>query len=242
MRPRIGITSWHQMWGEQRWQSLPEDYTRAIAFAGGLPLILPILRRDEGLILIEEFLDGVDGLLFTGGEDIHPAFYGEPILDRCGTIDQERDHFEMELAKAALARHVPILGICRGMQLLNIALGGSLYQDLHYCPGAAVYHCAPKEKRYALMHKVTLFPGSRLATIFGTSTFAVTSTHHQLVKDVARGLKVTAVAEDGVVEGVEAEAYPFLLAVQWHPERMIREHEEQLGPFRALVQAASRRR
>lgn len=238
MRPRIGITSWHHMWGEERWEYLPEDYTRAVAFAGGLPLILPTIRSDEDLI--EEFLDGVDGLLFTGGEDIHPSFYGEPILDRCGEIDQDRDHFEMELAKAALDRHFPILGICRGIQLLNVALGGSLYQDLSYCPGAAEHHHAPKERRYELMHKVTLSPESRLAMIFGTSTFDVTSTHHQILKDVAPGLKVTAVAEDGVVEGVEAEGYPFLLAVQWHPERMIWQHQEQLGLFKALIEAARR--
>lgn len=240
MRPRIGITSWHQ------------DYSMAIAHAGGIPLILPTLppfpssSRGEGQggglqeALFDAFLDAVDGLLFTGGEDIHPSFYGEVLQERCGEIDQDRDPFEIELAKAALSRHLPILGICRGIQLFNVVMGGSLYQDLSYRPGTAEHHNAPKEKRYELIHPVKLVPESRLYQILGSLEFEVTSTHHQVIKELAPGLKVSALASDGVIEGVEAEDYPFLLAVQWHPERMLWRYPEQLGLFRALVEAASR--
>lgn len=237
MRPRIGITSWHHDEGDERWEFAPEPYSRAIAQAGGLPLILPIIRDED---LLVEVLDTLDGLLFTGGEDIHPSFYGEPIEERCGRIDQERDHFELKLAEAALNRQLPILGICRGIQLLNIVLGGSLYQDLSYRPGTLPHHLSLREKRYELVHRVNLQPESHLAKVFRSLAFDVTSTHHQLLKDVAPGLKAVAFADDGVVEGVEATDYPFLLAVQWHPERMIGKHPEHLALFRALVQAASR--
>jgi len=237
MRPRIGITSWHHEEGGERWAFAPEPYSRAVAQAGGLPLILPIIRDED---LLDELLDTLDGLLFTGGEDIHPSFYDEVVEERCGRIDQERDRFELELAEAALDRQIPILGICRGIQLLNVVLGGSLYQDLSYRPGTFPHHLSPGEKRYEPVHRVNLQPESHLAKVFGTLALDVTSTHHQLLKDVAPGLKAVAFADDGVVEGVEAEDYPFLLAVQWHPERMIGKHPEQLALFRALVQAASR--
>lgn len=239
MRPRIGITSWHHEEGGERWEYAPEPYSRTIAQAGGLPLILPTLRNED---LLDQLLDTLDGLLFTGGEDIHPSFYGETIQERCGKIDQDRDDFELELAQAALDRHVSILGICRGIQLLNVALGGSLYQDLCYRPGTLRHHHSPGEKRYELVHQVNLQPESHLAKLFGSVVFDVTSTHHQLLKDVAPPLKAVAFSDDGVVEGVEAEDYPFLLAVQWHPERMIGKHPEQLILFRALVQAASSHR
>ena len=258
MRPKIGIASWHHAptpsLPRQRgrgWEGV-EDYSTAIAHAGGIPLILPIpppfpspsggegRGEDPQEALFDAFLNSVDGLLFTGGEDIHPSFYGELLQERCGEIDQDRDLFEIELAKAAMARHLPILGICRGIQLFNVVMGGSLYQDLSYRPGTAEHHGAPNEKRDELIHPVRLVPESRLHQILGSIEFEVTSTHHQIIKELAPGLKVSAVAYDGVIEGVEAEDYPFLLAVQWHPERMLWRSPEQLGLFKALVEAASR--
>ncbi|MFN3477053.1 MAG: gamma-glutamyl-gamma-aminobutyrate hydrolase family protein, partial [Candidatus Methylomirabilales bacterium] len=198
--------------------------------------------RDPQEALFDAFLDAVDGLLFTGGEDIHPSFYGELLQERCGEIDQDRDHFEIELAKRAFNRRMPMLGICRGIQLFNVVLGGSLYQDLSYRPGTAEHHDAPNEKRDELIHKVKLVPGSRLSRILGRLEFEVTSTHHQVLKELAPGLKVSATALDGVIEGVEAEDYPFLVAVQWHPERMLWHSPEQLGLFRALIEASRRYR
>lgn len=245
MRPRIGITSWHHDEGGECWEYIPKDYSTAITHAGGIPLILPTIYVGAGLKpapTLNELLDSVDGLLFTGGEDIHPSFYGEVPQERCGEIDQDRDRFEIELAERALNRKLPILGICRGIQLLNVVMGGSLYQDLSYRPGTAEDHHAPEERRYELIHKVRLIPGSRLYQILGSFEFEVTSTHHQMIKDLASSLKVSAVASDGVIEGVEAEEYPFLLAVQWHPERMLRRSPEQLSLFKAFVEAASRPR
>jgi putative glutamine amidotransferase len=239
MRPRIGITSWHRRDadGLERWESIRENYTRAVGAAGGLPLIVPI--GGDGPEEIGSYLDALDGLLFTGGEDVAPAYYGEPRHERCQEPDPERDLFEIALARAALACRLPILGICRGLQLLNVAAGGTLYQDLSCRPGTAGYHAAATAERRNLIHAVRVLPGTRLHTFMEVGESRVTSTHHQFVKDLAPGFRVAAEsAEDGIVEAIEASDRPFLLAVQWHPERMFRDHPPHLALFRALVEGA----
>lgn len=250
MRPRIGITSWHHRDDEERWEAVLDAYTHAVLQAGGLPMILPIAptgpalspehsRRVEGPALVEEYLQAIDGLIMTGGADIHPAFYGQIVLERCGEIDEERDRFEVELIHAARMRDLPFLGICRGLQVLNVALGGSLYQDLSYRQGTDPAHDSPRERRAEPAHPVAIAAGSHLAEITGARELPVTSTHHQIIRDLAPDLEVSAVAPDGVIEGVEGPGR-FLLAVQWHPERMITRHPEQLAIFRAFIQQAER--
>jgi len=247
-RPRIGITSWHHRDEEERWEAVLEGYSRAVLEAGGLPLILPIVGAEPALspepcrsgpTLVEEYMQAIDGLIMTGGADIHPSFYGQIVLDRCGDIDEERDRFEVELVHAARARDLPFLGICRGLQVLNVALGGSLYQDLSYRQGTDPSHQSPREQRGDTAHPVSLATGSRLAEILGTRELPVTSTHHQVIRDLAPDLKASAVAPDGVIEGVEGPGR-FLLAVQWHPERMVARHPEQLALFRALIDHAGK--
>ncbi len=237
MRPRIGVTSWHHQDGDERWEFVKEPYTRAVAEAGGLPVILPIATH--GLEMAQEYVDGLDGLIFTGGEDVHPSFYGEEVLERCGEIDEKRDLFERDLFQAARDRMKPVLGICRGLQLINVACGGSLYQDLSYRPGTLPDHQAGPERRYETVHSVRVRPGTRLAAIMGAEKVPVTSTHHQIVRKLAPGFRVSAESGDGVIEGIESDAHPFLLAVQWHPERLALKEAEQLALFRALVRAAS---
>jgi putative glutamine amidotransferase len=258
MRPRIGITSWHHGDDEERWEAVLDAYTRAVLEVGGLPVILPIaiaepvLSRVEGPVLspessrsepalAEEYLETIDGLIMTGGVDIHPSFYGQIVLERCGEIDEERDRFEVELIHAARGRDLPFLGICRGLQVLNVALGGTLYQDLSYRQGTDPAHMSPRERRGEPAHGVAITPGSRLADILGPRDMPVTSTHHQIIRDLAPELAASAIAPDGVIEAVEGPGR-FLLAVQWHPERMARRHPEQLALFRALVERAKRRR
>lgn len=239
MRPRIGITSWHRNDGDklERWEAIRDTYTGAICTAGGLPIILPIADDDPGLI--GDFLDTLDGLLFTGGEDVAPAYYGEPVDERCQEPDGARDLFEIHLARAALARRTPVLGICRGLQVLNVAAGGSLYQDIACRPGTLSHHSAGAADRQKLIHAVRILPGTRLHGIMGVKEAQVTSTHHQFVKDLAPGFRVTAESlEDGIVEAIEDPDRPFLLAVQWHPERMVRDHAEHLALFQGLVRAA----
>jgi putative glutamine amidotransferase len=194
----------------------------------------------SGPALAEEYLETIDGLIMTGGADIHPSFYGQIVLERCGEIDEERDRFEVELIHAARGRDLPFLGICRGLQVLNVALGGTLYQDLSYRQGTDPAHMSPRERRGEPAHGVAITPGSRLADILGPRDMPVTSTHHQIIRDLAPDLVVSAAAPDGVIEAVEGPGR-FLLAVQWHPERMARRHPEQLALFRALVEQAKRR-
>ncbi|MBI2882603.1 MAG: gamma-glutamyl-gamma-aminobutyrate hydrolase family protein [Candidatus Methylomirabilis oxyfera] len=237
MRPRIGITSWHYQDDDERWEAILEGYPRAVLEAGGVPLILPITPTDPAMA--EAYLDTIDGLLLTGGADIHPSFYGQTILERCGEIDEERDRFELGLVHAARSRDLPLLGICRGLQVLNVALGGSLYQDLSYRKETDPAHQNPRERRDEPVHQVAIAEGSRLVGILGIRQLRVTSTHHQIIRDLAPGLTVNAVAPDGVIEGVE-DAGRFLLAVHWHPERMFTHHPEQLALFRALVEEAER--
>jgi len=239
MRPRIGITSWHRSDpdGLERWEAIRDTYTGAVRAAEGLPIILPI--GDDNPAAIRDYLAAVDGLLFTGGEDIAPAYYGEPRDERCQEPDRERDLFEISLARAGLAGNVPMLGICRGLQVLNVAAGGSLYQDIACRPGTARYHAASLANRGQLIHGVRLVPGTRLHAIMGVVESQVTSTHHQFVKQVAPGFRVGAEsAEDGIVEAIEHPGHAFTVAVQWHPERIYNERAEHLAVFRALVNAA----
>lgn len=237
MRPKIGITSWHYLDDDERWQAILEGYPRAILEAGGLPLILPTTSTEP--VIADAYLDIIDGLLLTGGADVHPSFYDQTVLERCGEIDEERDRFEVELVHAARGRDVPLLGICRGLQVLNVALGGSLYQDLSYRQQTDPAHQSPRDRRREPVHQIAIAEGSRLAAILGARELRVTSTHHQIIRDLAPGLTVNAVAPDGVVEGVEGTGR-FLLAVHWHPERMFTHHPEQLALFRALVDAAAK--
>ena len=239
MRPRIGITSWHRndRDGLERWEAIRTTYTGAVLAAGGLPLILPIAGGDPPMPA--DYLEAVDGVIFSGGEDVAPAYYGEARDERCQEPDPDRDLFEIHLARAALERRLPVFGICRGLQVLNVAAGGTLYQDLTCRPGTMACHSASAADRRRLIHRVRIHPATRLSAIMGVDESAVTSTHHQFVKEVAPGFQVSAEsAEDGIVEAIEQPTFPFLIAVQWHPERMVREHAPHLALFRALVEAA----
>lgn len=193
----------------------------------------------------DALLDLVDGLLFSGGADIDPSYYGDTDLHP-DTYDVHpfRDRFELELLTKAIERDFPIFCICRGVQLLNVACGGSLFQHVpDHCDStiphrqhAAGYHS------HQPSHTVTAAPGSLLAAVYEATEINVNSHHHQAVKDVAHGLRSTATAEDGLVEAVELSERTFVLGVQWHPEMMFHEHPEHLAPFKRLVEAATVRR
>jgi putative glutamine amidotransferase len=210
VRPLIGISSYPR--GGQRLSfSVPCEYVDAVRMAGGVPVVLPPVLGP-----VQEALDAISGLIFPGGGDIHPEHYGGDDHDTNYGICHERDHFELVLAHAALERPgLPILCVCRGMQLLNVVLGGDLIAHIPDRFGTQVIHRSPDVK--PVPHPVAICPESRLARVYGASAI-VQSVHHQAVGRLADGLRAVAWAADGVVEAVESERHDFVVAVQWHPE------------------------
>ncbi len=202
-------------------------YAAAVAAAGGIPVLVPLVGEPAAV------LDHLDGLLLSGGSDLDPAHYGEDHHPRLGELDGARDDHELILARAAIARDLPVFGVCRGHQVLVVAGGGSLWQDLPSQQPSGVAHDAEVEA----IHEVTVVPGSRLAAVLGTTRLRTNSRHHQAAKTLGPGWNATATATDGVVEGIELPGRRFVLGVQWHPEDMQGEapHREL---FNALVAAA----
>ncbi len=205
---------------------------------GGAPLQIPLGLDHETLRAIFE---RVDGLLLAGGGDIAPAYYGEPTSDKCKGVDRERDTLEMTLVRWSVETGKPLLTICRGIQVMNVALGGSLYQDLLTdMPGALRhdYFTSDGFARDHLAHSLTLVPDSGLIRLLGAERLVVNSLHHQGIKDVAPDLTPVGYAPDGLVEAVEVEDHPFAVGVQWHPEALAPDDPVMRRLFEALVKAA----
>lgn len=214
-----------------------QSYVHAVARAKAAPLLIPLLA-DE--VLLRALYDRMNGLLLPGGEDVHPNQYGEAVHDRCGKISDLRDGVELALIRWAVADHKPLLAICRGIQVLNVALGGSLYQDISaQVPGAGRHDWYPGYPRDYLPHPVEITPHTRLAHLMGAGPLPVNSLHHQAVKEAAPGLTVTAWAPDSIVEAVEANRHPFALGVQWHPEELAPDDTGAQRLFDALVEACA---
>ena len=215
-------------------------YCRSIALAGGAPALIPL---ELGELAWRSLYQRLDGLLLPGGVDIAPALYREAPHPKLGKVDDALDQAEMALARWALAEGLPLLGICRGIQTLNVAAGGSLYQDLpSQFPGALRHSFSPPDyPRTHRAHAVHVEPGSRLAGILGARETMVNSRHHQAVRDLATGFVVSARAPDGVIEGIESGDVRFAVGVQWHPESLAADDPQMLAIFEALVRAASSR-
>jgi len=231
-RPRIGISAYEVTADFAHWRGvpcvmIPAAYTGAVYAAGGLPLMLAPLEENV------ELLDDLDGLILSGGSDIGPALYGQPAHAQTTPVFPHRDHAELVLLQAALERELPVLGICRGMQLLNVALGGDLHQHLPEVVADAGQH--KNAPGTWTKHPIDITPGTRLAGILGERTEGV-SCHHQSPDRIGEGLVVSASAPDGVVEGIELPGRELALGVLWHPE------EDEAGGaalFRELVECAS---
>ena len=227
----IGITACRKL----------EDYRQAILHVGGEPRILdPSMSLDQAI-------GGIDGLLLTGGDDVTPSLYGEPAHPATVEAEAGRDDFEIGLIKAARARELPIFAICRGVQVLNVACGGTLVQDIpSQLPGALGHSLpCPPNQAYTFAHEVWIEKDSLLATLMRErltdDACEVNSRHHQAVKDVAKGFKVSATAPDGVIEAIEDPEALFCLGVQWHPENFIRTGEFR-PLFEGFLEAAQRPR
>ena len=210
-------------------------YLHAIQQAGGVPVALPPQLSADSLARLAAALDG---LLLTGGGDVDPARYGEAPHPTVYEVAPARDAIETSAVRIALDHRLPILAVCRGIQVLNVALGGSLYQDVGTDPCTELPH-SQKEPRDQPTHKVKVEPRSRLAKVLGTDEIEVNSMHHQAVKALGRGLVAVAWAPDQIIEGVElADPARFVLGVEWHPEELIGHSEPARRLFAALVAAA----
>jgi putative glutamine amidotransferase len=233
---RIAVSGVVRTWDGAERTGVNAAYVRALLAAGGVPLILSPLM---GASLAGSALDGCDGLVLTGGEDIHPSWYGAEPSPLLSAPSRERDLFELALFAVARQRELPILGVCRGIQLVNVALGGTLFQDLPSERPGAVEH-SPPGARDSRTHSVRIQPGSRAAAALETTSVTVNSVHHQAIKDLAPGLVATGWTSDGLIEVAESSAEtPWMLAVQWHPEEMHADRQApEHGLFSALVHEA----
>lgn len=230
--PIIGITTYSRT--EAGEFTLPGAYVDAVQLAGGLPILLPPLQRDPGQIL-----ETIDGLIFSGGGDISPTLYGGLPHHSIYLVDEERDDFELALAKAAFTAKVPVLGICRGMQILSVASGAELISHVPEVYGGAISHRLDHPRR-PIAHPVQVNPVSRLQKLLQATDITVVSWHHQAVKTVPACWQVVAQAADGLVEALEHVQHPWMIAVQWHPELSPHDPIHQ-RLFQALVQAATSR-
>ncbi len=238
MRPLIGVTTSEVRRGDlatlrrhgeppQHEMALGLTYTRAIELAGGVPVVLPPLHDGFETLLVR-----LDGICLSGGPDLDPAAYGARAHEQLGPTEPALDRFELELARAADAAGLPLLGICRGAQALNVARGGTLHQHVE---GHRQTELATRP-----VHAVRIAPRSRVSRVLETRATQVNSFHHQAVDTLGDGLFATAWAADGTIEGLEDPSHPFLLGVQWHAETLV-DDPAQLALFEALVEAAAGR-
>ncbi|NIS82635.1 MAG: gamma-glutamyl-gamma-aminobutyrate hydrolase family protein [Anaerolineales bacterium] len=235
--PWIGITCGRKsiQGAHEPWFGLPAAYSRAIISAGGLPLIIP---PEIGVPDLHILFDRLDGLVFSGGGDVHPRFYGQRQEVGLRAVDEQRDQMEIDLVRLAVETAKPFLAICRGIQVLNVALGGSLYQDLTEQLAHSLNHDNREKPRDTLAHTVTLIEGSRLQQWIDQVQIETNSLHHQAIRDLAPDLRIIAQTSDGVIEGIEVARHPFGFGVQWHPEQL-RARPETMAIFSALMRASS---
>lgn len=234
MRPLIGITASHR--NEFNAYYSPKNYSKAIIEAGGIPFILPITSEEE---IIEQNITWIDGLLLAGGGDPDPQLFDEEPHPDLGTIDPYRDSFEIALTKKALQNETPLLGICRGCQILNVAAGGTMIQALEGQKDEIVKHRQDAPFHYPT-HTVTIDEETFLYQIVRTTELRVNSSHHQAIKDVSPDFIVSARSKDGIIEAIEAKEGNFALGVQWHPEAMFEKHNVFLKIFKEFVGAAGK--
>ncbi len=236
----IGLTA-HILTQNEKWNGdavhgIWVGETTSITLAGGKPIVLPpVFSKSEA----EDMLKRLDGLLLLGGGDVSARHYGAPDDSLLEGVIEERDESELALTRAAITAAKPLLAICRGVQLLNVALGGTLIQDIPTQVHGALKHRPNNgDTRDTSSHAVQLLPGTKLQRIFGESSLRVNSYHHQALNQLGQGLEVTAKAADGIIEGVELRGHPFCVGVQWHPEFPDGNEADMQPLFRSFVNAA----
>ncbi len=238
-KPLIGCTTY--------WKEVPQtppleiiglmpSYIEAVKAAGGIPVLIPLTLSDEDLLTV---FARVDGLILPGGGDVEPALYQEEGTGLSKRINPQRDRGEILLTRTAVTQNKPLLAICRGIQVMNVALGGTLWEDLDTQRFDGLHHdWHGRQPRTHLAHAVQIDPDSRLAQSMGVTRPGVNSLHHQGIRDVAPKVAITATAPDGLVEGIEVPGHPFAVGVQWHPENLVFNDPHMLALFEGLVKAS----
>lgn len=236
-KPLIGILPLYDSNKQSLW--MYPGYTEGITKAGGIPVILSMLNQADD---IETVADRLDGFLFSGGQDVDPQQYGEFLLKYCNEIYPPRDNLEIKLLEAVMKRDKPVLGVCRGLQLINVALGGRLYQDIdsQMKRDLQIQHFQQNNYEYSV-HEVSIEKNSMLHEIIGIDAIRVNSMHHQGISHLAPRLMATAFSNDRLVEAIEIPEITFGLAVQWHPEFLWRNDEKSLNLFQAFVEASRKK-
>lgn len=218
-----------------------QRYVEALRGVGAIPWLIPLLPHDPDTMA--GIFDRLDGVFLTGGVDVDPARYGETKHPKCGATDPDRDAIELMLLEHATATNKPVLAVCRGIQILNVATGGTLYQDVTDQVPAALKHdyfpTPERPSRSYLAHEISVKQDSRLGEILGEPVVAVNSMHHQAIKDLAPGLRATAFAPDGIIEAVEGTTGQYLVAVQWHPEELTDSQPGMKRLFSSFVAATA---
>jgi putative glutamine amidotransferase len=213
-----------------------QKYVRALCMEGAIPWLIPLLRDDEANL--QSIYRQIDGVYLTGGVDVDPYQYGERPHEKLGETDAARDWTELRLIRWAMRDGKPILGVCRGIQVINVAAGGTLFQDIQsFCPRSITHDYFPE--RDALVHNVRLTPGTQLERILGAGSIMVNSMHHQGIKALAPGLLASAWAPDDSIEGIEGTNGAYLIGVQWHPEELTPAQAEARRLFSSFVDAAT---
>ncbi|CAH2212195.1 gamma-glutamyl-gamma-aminobutyrate hydrolase family protein [Tepidibacter aestuarii] len=236
MKPIIGITTFWEEKAKKSYDSVSHNYIKSVYSAGGIPVLIPLVEDEK---VVNNYLKSVNGIILSGGEDVSPLIYGENPMEKVQLICEQRDIFEKELFLEALRLNIPVLGICRGLQVMNVALGGTLYQDINTQIENSLGHYQKDTPVNNLYHQVKIDNESILFDIFDEEKISVNSFHHQSIKKIGNNLKETAWSVDGVVEGIEHISKDFAVGVQWHPEDLATKYPDFLKLFKALVQACT---
>lgn len=229
-KPVIGVTPYRRK-TEPYDVYVPEGIQKAVELLGGEIRVLDYTKVQMYELLGESVQ--VDGFIFSGGVDVDPSLYGEEVEPGCGTIDRQRDDVEINMFPLLLTRGVPILGICRGCQVINVAFGGTLRQDIP--------NHRQNDENGRFCHTVSVVPGTKLSAILGKASLLTNSYHHQCAKELAPGFVANAYAEDGTIEGFESAMGTFILGLQWHPETTLSDDEDSVKPFAAFMDAVVKR-
>ena len=238
MRPLIGIPC-HADFADGTKRPIYSNnraYVHAVEHAGGVPILIPFLHDFS---MFDTLLPRLDGLLLSGGIDMDPALYGEAPHPLCDLPDKELDEIELRLANWALQEDIPTLGVCRGMQVLNVALGGTLYQDIDDQYPGSLHHSNRQQPRDYLAHRVNVLTGSHVEQLLGSDSFMVNSLHHQAVHTPGRDVVISGTADDGIAEMLEVKGRRFVIAAQFHPEEIYLKESASARLFSVFVQACS---